>query len=248
VTLRPLLALLLLGAAAGCGGDDADPGPAAVPMAPRFAPDSSLAPLAGDPGSSPTTAGDDADAVETATGGDPGAAAASGAPAPDELRASATDARGDATPALADAAPGWADLVGAELRTVPAGFELRVSAAEAFPSQAPQDRTMNVAAFADVDGDGTIDYEVWANLAAEGWGGAWYDNRAGTARFTDESGVEVVAEAGSLVLRFPAGHLGGTTSFRWSVASEWGRYEAIGTVAAARDDLPDGDAPTPFPG
>ncbi|MGH9085037.1 MAG: hypothetical protein ACRDYW_06255, partial [Acidimicrobiales bacterium] len=164
------------------------------------------------------------------------------------LRAAVSDPRGDVTPALADAAPGWADLTGADLRTTADGFELRVSLGEAAPSVAPEGRTMNVAAFADVDGDGGIDYEVWANLAAEGWGGAWYDNRAGTARFVDESGVAVTVEGGALVLRFPASHLGGATRFRWSVASEWGRYEAIGTVAAARDDAPDGDAPAGFPG
>lgn len=150
---------------------------------------------------------------------------------------------------MADRAPGWADLAGAQLASGPDGFELVVSFGASVPATSPDaDHTMNVASFFDVDGDGRVDYEVWANLADGGWGGAWYDNRSGDARFVEESGITPSVEAGRLVLRFPRELVGSASSFRWSVASEWGRYEAIGTVAAARDDAPDSDGSVPFPG
>lgn len=248
VTARAAAALLATAVlVAGCGSDG-DAAPAEVPMAPQFAPETTVAaPADGGATSTSAASGGAVATTSTAVGASATGPGGSGATTP-ALRAAVTDPRGDVTPALADAAPGWADLTAADLHTTADGFELRVSLGEAAPAAAPEGRTMNVAAFVDIDGDGGIDYEVWANLAAEGWGGAWYDNRAGAARFVDESGVAVTVEGGALVLRFPASHLGGAMRFRWSVASEWGRYEAIGTVAAARDDAPDGDAPAAFPG
>ncbi|MEX2659774.1 MAG: hypothetical protein WD232_08755, partial [Acidimicrobiales bacterium] len=57
-----------------------------------------------------------------------------------------------------------------------------------------------------------------------------------------------VAVAGDeLMLGFPTGHLGGAEQLRWSLASEWGRYEAIGTPVMARDDAPDDDQPVDHP-
>ena len=243
---RPLAVAVTLALVSGaCGGDDDSVAPAEVPMAPQFAPETSAAPE-GAPETS-TTAGSAA-AVPAATESSSSTPGPGTGAAASERRASVADPRGDVTPALADSAPAWADLTGADLRSTAGAYELRVALGGAAPSQAPEGRTMNVALFADTDGDGGIDYEVWANLGPEGWGGSWYDNRAGTVRFVDDSGVTVTTEGAALVRRFPASHLGSASSFRWSVASEWGRYEAIGTIAAARDDAPDGDAPTGFPG
>jgi hypothetical protein len=163
-------------------------------------------------------------------------------------RAVIQDPVGDATASALGRPPGWADLAGAVLTRADDRFELRVRLGAPAPAGAPdRDHTMNVAAFFDLDGDGTIDTEVWANLATGGWGGSWFDNDAGEARYVDESGVAATVEGGELVLRFPASHLRGAPSFRWSMASEWGRYEVIGTGAAARDDAPDGDVPVGFP-
>jgi hypothetical protein len=245
VRTRPLALLTtIVVSAAACGGPADEPEPAS--LAPQFAPDA--APAAPDA----TTAAPAPPAVAA----DPTGPAPPPAPATTTrdpaaapvLRASTVDRRGDVTPAVGDDAPGWADLTGADLLAGPQGFELRVSLADDAPGAAPDgERTMNVAAFFDVDGDGVIDYEVWANLAEGGWGGAWYDDRAGTAAFTDDSGVTAGSEDGVLVIRFPADHVGGATEFRWSVASEWGRHATIGTVAAARDDAPDGDDAVTFP-
>ena len=107
---------------------------------------------------------------------------------------------------------------------------------------------MNIASFYDVDGDGRIDFEVWANLAARGWGGSWFDNRAGAARYGDKAEVGITVAGDEVVLRFPLSHLGGLDRFRWALASEWGRYEALSTKATARDDAPDDDGAARFPG
>ena len=41
---------------------------------------------------------------------------------------------------------------------------------------------------------------------------------------------------------------GGAEAFRWSLASEYGAYAALGTPAAARDQAPDGGGAASFPG
>jgi hypothetical protein len=164
------------------------------------------------------------------------------------LTASVTDPVGDLTPSPLDPPPPWADLAGGRLTRTGDDVELRIRLGGPPPSQAPDDeRTMNAAFFADVDGDGHVDYEVWANLADDGWGSAWYDNPRGTARFARESGVTVTVEGDELVVRFPWSHLGRAETFRWSLASEWGRFVVIGTAAAARDDAPDDDQAVSFP-
>ena len=135
------------------------------------------------------------------------------------------------------------------MRRLGVDFELVVSLDGDVPSKANDpDRTMNVASFYDLDGDGRIDAEIWVNLADDGWGGAYYDNRATTAAFARESQVAVQTDQQRLVIRFPAAHLHGATAFRWSIATEWGRFETIGTALAARDDAPDDDAAVTFPG
>ena len=246
-----LLALLLL--AAGCAPDATAPEPAA--MAPTFAPEapdpSTTATTAASAAAPPAPEGEAASGIESGAGSaampEPGTSG--GPPDPGVLTAAIADPRGDATAAIGDSAPPWADLTAAELRLEGAAFRLRVSLGADAPQRAPDgDRTMNVAAFFDVDGDGTIDYEVWANLAEGGWGGAWYDNRRSTARFADESGVGVEVVDGALLLRFPAAHVGEAGQFRWSLASEWGRYAVIGSMAASRDDAPDDDHAAAFPG
>jgi hypothetical protein len=168
---------------------------------------------------------------------------------PGATAAAITDPSGDLTPSLADPPPPWADLTGATLLRRADGFELRVRlGGGSAPTGTDEDHTMNIASFYDVDGDGTIDYEVWANLAAHGWGGSWFDNRAGKAAFADKANVAITVAGDEVVLRFPLSHLGGAEAFRWSLASEWGRYEVLGTVATARDDAPDHDAAARFPG
>ena len=106
---------------------------------------------------------------------------------------------------------------------------------------------MNVASFYDVDGDGEIDFEIWANLADGGWSGSYFDD-SGKGLFGDASFVEVTTEGDEVVFRFALRHLDGAERFRWSVASEWGRYEAIGSPAMVRDEVPDDDGAADFPG
>jgi hypothetical protein len=158
-----------------------------------------------------------------------------------ETSASITDRTGDVTTSL-ERPPAWADLLGARLIDHGTTFELRVRlGGGTAPTSSDDDHTMNVASFYDVDGDGKIDYEVWANIASSGWGSSYFDDVHGGGRFQEKSGVTVTPDGDEVVLRFPTTHLHGATRFRWSVASEWGRPEALGTLATARDSAPDDD-------
>jgi hypothetical protein len=107
---------------------------------------------------------------------------------------------------------------------------------------------MNIASFYDLDGDGTVDVEAWANVSSTGWGSAHFDNTTGRGGYQDKSGIRVTPEGDEVVLRFPLSHLKDARRFRWSVESEWGRYEALGSPTTSRDAMPDGGAPAPFPG
>lgn len=159
-----------------------------------------------------------------------------------------TDPVGDVTPTPLDPAPKFADLTGARLIRRIDGFELRVRLNDAAPSASPDDdHTMNIASFYDVDGDGSINFEVWLNLGPGGWGGSWFDNDTEQAKFQEDAQLDISVEGNEVVAKFPVGHVGGAEKFRWSLASEYGRYEAIGTVAMARDDAPDNDQPAEFP-
>jgi hypothetical protein len=89
---------------------------------------------------------------------------------------------------------------------------------------------------------------VWANLARRGWGGSWFDNRGRKAQLGEKAGVGIEVAGDEVVLRFPLVRLGGAEQFRWSLASEWGRYEALSTSATAKDEAPDFDAAARFPG
>jgi len=149
----------------------------------------------------------------------------------------------------ADPPPPWADLAGATLSRLNDGYELRVQLGGGqAPTSTDSNHTMNIASFYDVDGDGTVDYEVWANLADTGWGTSYFDDKHGRSAFKGDSGVAVSVDGGFLVLTFPLDHLAGADSFRWSLASEWGSYAVIGSDLAARDDAPDNDQPATFPG
>lgn len=243
--------VLVAGCNRGAGKDEGGAAKRAV-LEPRFAPD---------PGASATTvpgsASTSAPVASTTTVTGPGGTARAPRPAGQVAgpviagasTAAVNDSVGDLTPSPADPPPPWADLAGATLIRRAHGFELRVAVGGGTaPSSTDADHTMNIAAFFDVDGNGSIDFEVWANLASGGWGGSYFDNVKGRAAFQEKSGVAVSVEGPEVVVRFPLSHLVSAEKFRWALASEWGRYEVLGTIATARDDAPDDDGAAQFPG
>jgi hypothetical protein len=158
------------------------------------------------------------------------------------------DPVGDITPS-AERAPAWADVIGIRLSSLGDELELDVRlGGGSAPSVTDARHTLNLASFYDTDGDGDIEYQVWANLSSKGWGGSYFDDGPGGGpnRFGTESGVEVTVVGDVVRLRFPRSLLGGASTFRWSVATEWGSYETIGSLAAARDDAPDDDGSLTF--
>jgi hypothetical protein len=245
-TRRVLLAACLV--AAGCvarGGDDAAEEDRRPSLTPTFVPagDASTTTSAGSEpanGGVTSTSAPNAPGGGTAGGTGPGSTGAS-----PTLRGSLADASGDLTLSL-DPPPRWADLTGGSLERTASGYRLAISFAEAAPERAPDgEHTLNVASFYDLDGDGRIDVEVWANLADSGWGAAVYDRGGG--RFGADSGVTLSRPGGQLVLAFPLDVLERADGFRWSLATEWGSYAVVGTDLAARDDAPDDDRPATFP-
>lgn len=162
------------------------------------------------------------------------------------VTASITDPEGDVTASALERPPAWVDLLGATLTRSAEEWELRIRVAggQAPDSTGSDQHTMNVAFFADLDGDGTVDAQIWANLADHGWGTGWFPPEPPN-RFGDESEVVVTTEGDEVVLRFPASHMP-VERLRWSLASEWGRYETLGTDLAARDRVPD-TGPERFP-
>lgn len=172
---------------------------------------------------------------------------------PDEprpLRSRVSDPRGDTESARPTPGPRHADLVGGLLERHPEdGYRLALDLDGGAPEGARDgDHTMNVATFYDLTGDGHVDVEVWANLADGGWDTAFFDNRAGEAAYAADDDITVDVEDGRLVLRFPLAVLDGAERLRWAVASEWGRYEQLGSPLSVRDEMPDEGAPAPFPG
>jgi hypothetical protein len=158
-----------------------------------------------------------------------------------------TDRIGDATPSLLDRPPAWADLAGATLTRSGNQFELRIQlGGGTAPQKTDSDHTMNVASFYDVDGDGNVDYEAWANVADSGWSGSWFDDRNGVSKYGADAGVTWTPEGDAIVMRFDAAHVGNAKSFRWSIASEWGRYETLSGPTSSKDDAPDNDQPSTF--
>jgi hypothetical protein len=159
-----------------------------------------------------------------------------------------TDARSDRTATL-EPSPDWADLQTVTIERDGNAMTLAVGLTGGAPDAAPDaQHTMNIATFFDVDGDGFLDYEIWANLNDSGWGTAYYDNVDGQALFADQDGIEIAVVAGEVVMTFDASLLGGAERFRFAASSEYGRYETIGTELMARDDAPDDDQPARFPG
>jgi hypothetical protein len=231
---------LLVAAACGGGGEVTER-PEALEdregLTPVYDTTSTTVPPA--PGSTSTTRGSGAATTSTSASG--------GAPDVERPSAHLTDPVGDATRALGGQ-PGWADLAGAQLTRHEEHLELRVRFGDRAPgSSGSSDRTMNVAMFADVDGDGRVDYELWANLADGGWDGSWFDDRTGDAAFSDDAAMDIVVDGAELVVRFPPHYVGMADSFRWSLASEYGTYALLGTTQTARDDAPDDDQAVSFP-
>ena len=159
------------------------------------------------------------------------------------LSASVTDPSGDVKGSLTEP-PAHVDLTGATL-TREGAFELRVSFAAAVPSRDDGSHIVNVASFFDIDGDGQVDYEVWASLADDGWSGS-YRTPSG-ARFGSDSGVTARPAGNDLVLTFPLAHLKRSSTFRWSVGAEWGTYEQVAAGVTAHDTAPD-QGVVAFPG
>jgi hypothetical protein len=179
---------------------------------------------------------------QSVDGGAPPTSGQSVAPA----SASLSDPEGDVTGSPVERPPAWVDLLGATLTRSTEGWELRVRVAggQAPDSSGSQEHTMNLAFFADLDGDGAVDAQIWANLADHGWGAGWFPPEPPN-RFGEASEVTITPEGDEVVLRFPASHLP-AERLRWSVAAEWGRFEALGTAFTARDRAPDA-GPAHFP-
>ena len=239
---------MLLVVATSCARGDGEADPKAAPLDPAFPPVESVkegAPSTTGAGASQATGDTTAPSGErpAAPGTDAQPSAERGS-----TQGSISDAEGDVTPTPLDPAPKWADLTGAQLTRLPDGFELRVRLGDTAPTASPdEDHTMNIASFYELDGDGHVDFEVWLNLGPNGWGGSWWDNGTEQVKFQEDAQLEITLAGTEVVAKFPVGHIGGAERFRWSLASEYGRYEAIGTTAMARDDAPDDDQPAAFP-
>ena len=156
------------------------------------------------------------------------------------------DPSGDLS-ASAEGAPPTADIVAVALTRKGDVFEVRTTFAGPVPVRQSRSKGMNVASFYDVDGNGMVDYEVWASLADNGWGTGHLDDRRNKATFGPSTGIEVTVEGKTLVTRFPLERVGGARGFRWSAASEWGSYESMAASTSARDFAPD-DGAAEYPG
>jgi len=237
---------LLAGCSAGGEGEQALDGLGT----PQFEPDTSedaatstqpAAVEGGPASSSPTTAAAGEGSAETTT---TVAGAAPEATAPREI-VQFDDPLGDVVGGLDDDPPRWADLAGVSLERQGNAYRLVVRLGDAAPESAPGAATMNVATFFDVDGDGGIDHELWVNLGPDGWGPTWWTGDR--AHPGEASNVTVAVEGDELRLLFPDVMLDQPDRFRFSLASEYGDLEVIGSSYAHRDDAPDGDQAVSFP-
>lgn len=159
---------------------------------------------------------------------------------------SISDPTGDLS-ASPEGAPASADIVDVTLEVTGGRVEVRTTFAGPVPSSQSGSKGMNVASFYDVDGNGYVDYEVWASLADDGWGTGYLDDRRNKASFGPSTGIEVTVDGKTLVTRFPVDRIGGARQFQWSAASEWGSYESMSTSTSARDHAPDQGAAA-YPG
>jgi hypothetical protein len=195
-------------------------------------------PAAGEIGRSGPPAAVDEPAAAAPPPDEPSSTATTPPPATTPPTTSAvTDPAGDTSPPALGRAPTFADLVAGEVHSTAA--EVVVTFEFAAPPQDERDTTLNVASFHDLTGDGQVDLEVWANHSEDGWYPSWRDNREGRAAFGPDSGVVARADGARLTLTVPAARFGGTTRWRWALGLEWGRYEWLGTAAAAHDAAPD---------
>lgn len=135
--------------------------------------------------------------------------------------------------------PRSVDLTGLTLTRDPTGYEVRVDLAGPAPQRRESERITNIATFYDVDGDGELDYQVYATSTDDGWGSAYFDHVRGGSAYADDDGVDVTVEDGAVVIRFPLGHLGGAEWLQWSAATQWGTFEELETGTEARDRAPD---------
>lgn len=187
------------------------------------------------------------DAATTGASPRPPTEAATAPSAPVVRRAELVDPVGDVDePVLVDA-PDYADLASASIEVGDGAVTLSVSFSGRTPERSDDDHTMNVASFYDVDGNGSIDFEVWANLSSSGWGTSWFDNRDGRALFGADDEAEASVTPDALTLHFPHEYLGDAGSFRWALAAEWGTYEALATNQMTSDRAPDEGRPADFP-
>lgn len=148
--------------------------------------------------------------------------------------ASVTDGTGDATGL---GTPSYVDLTGAGVTRDGNRFRVRVEVAAPLPARQTDDKTMNVGCFVDTDGDGQVDYEMWANLSDSGWGTSY--RYPDGARYGGSSGVTVTVSGATLTLGFPSDHVGGASSFRWATGAEYGTLEQVGSGTTAKDLAPD---------
>jgi hypothetical protein len=156
------------------------------------------------------------------------------------------DPRGDLGPS-AQGEPASADIVAVRLSRQGDLVEVRTTFAGEVPRRQTGSKGMNVASFFDVDGNGMVDYEIWASLADNGWGTGYRDDRRNKASFGPDTGIEVSVKGDTLVTRFRDDRIGGADGFRWSAASEWGSYQSMAASTSARDYAPDHGAAA-YPG
>jgi hypothetical protein len=233
---------------AACSSGDDDDAALEGLDTPQFEPDTTAegatstqpAAVEGGPGtSSPTSAAPGEESAETTT------TVAAAEPSPAKEIVSFDDPVGDAVGGLDQDPPAWADLAGATLERQDNAYRLTVRLGDTAPETAPGAATMNVATFFDVDGDGGIDHELWVNLGEGGWGPVWYE---GDRAYPGEaSNVTMIVEGDEVRLLFPDVMLDQPERLRFSVASEYGELDVIGSSYAHRDDAPDGDQAVAFP-
>ena len=210
----------------------AAPSPAASPSASTPGP-TGTATVGGSPSGTPQPSPTPAASTPAPT------ATASPPPPAATVRGTLPDGTDDLDGLNRSQAPGYADLRAATLEMGSDRGAIRIEFASAAPEQGSDDEILNVATYHDVTGDGSVDYEIWASLTADGWGTSWYDLRAGTVRFAAEDEVDVAVDAGVLELTFPVTHLDGARSGQWLASTEWTTALMRTTGATVTDDAPD---------
>jgi hypothetical protein len=226
------VALALLAGCGGGGGGGEAVTTTSVPTGRRDAPT-----FDADPSSSSSTTSTTTSGAGTTTSTTAGATAA---------KVTFDDPVGDATAGVGTGSPGWTDLAGGSLERQGNAYRLIVRLGGAPPDRSDGTRTMNIASYYDIDGDGAVDFEIWANLGPNGWAPVWYDDEGHVAA-GDRSNVTIKVTGSEVRLLFPNVLIDSPARLRFSLASEYGAVAALGTDAARRDDAPDGDRAVSFP-